>query len=82
MMKNLVRARWGNDCYLVPSINSRGVAVLFNGNLDYKVHQTKHDPNGNFIILDLTIENNKFTLACLYGPNSDASTFYNISKYN
>ncbi len=34
--EKLVRARWGNDCYFSSfRSNSRGVAVLFNGNLQY-----------------------------------------------
>ncbi len=41
-----------------------------------KFIDTKHDPNGNFILLRHTIENNKFTLVCIYGPNSDDPLFY------
>ncbi len=75
--EKFIRARWGNDCYFSSfRSNARGVAILFNGNLDYKVHSSKHDPNGNFILLDITIENNKFTLICLYGPNSDEPKFF------
>jgi hypothetical protein len=39
-------------------IQSWGVAILFNKNIEYTIH-SKHIYNkGNFIVLDLTIEEN------------------------
>ena len=31
--------------------NSRGVAVLFNNNFEFKVREVQRDENGNFIII-------------------------------
>lgn len=75
--EKLVRARWEGECFFSSlKSNSRGVAILFNKNIEYKVHNYKSDPNGNYIMLDLTIENNRLTLVSIYGPNSDEPVFY------
>ena len=52
-------------------------------NLDYKIHNHISDPNGNYIIVDLTIDDNRLTLASIYGPNKDCPKFFNtiISHY-
>ena len=46
--------------------NSRGVAILFDKNYKYKVHSCISDLNGNYLILDVTIDNNRITLATIY----------------
>ena len=62
--EKLVRARWGNDCYFsLFKSNSRGVAILFDKNFEFKVHSYISDPNGNCLILYVTIDNNRITLA-------------------
>ena len=48
--------------------NARGVAILFNKSLDYKIDQKIIDNNGNFIIVDLNIYNQRLTIINLYGP--------------
>jgi exonuclease III len=59
------------------SSNSRGVCVLFNNDFEYTIHKVNVDPNGNFIIIDLTITNCvRLTLVNIYGPNSDNPDFY------
>ena len=40
------------------------------------MHNQVCDPNGNFLLLDKTIENNRLTLATIYEPNSDNPVFY------
>ena len=75
--EKLVRARWCNDCYFSSfKSNSRGVAILFDNNFDYKVHSFISDSNGNYLILDVTIDNNRIILATVYGPNQDDVSFY------
>ena len=49
---------------------------MFNKNLDYKIYQKIIDNNGNFIIVDLNIYNQRLTLINLYGPNADNPTFF------
>ena len=51
-------------------------------NIDYKIHKQISDETGNYIILDITVNNQRFTLVTLYGPNSDNTAFYeNIFKH-
>ena len=71
------RTKWNDECYFSSyKSNARGVAICFNSKFEYKVHGVKSDPNGNYLILDVTIENNKLTLAAIYGPNNDNPTFF------
>ena len=50
--------------------------VLLNTNFEHKVERVSSDVNGNYIILDINIEGEKFTLVNLYGPNDDKPKFY------
>ena len=75
--EKLVRSRWNNDCYFSSyKSNARGIAILFAKNFEYKVHNSISDPNGNFLLLDLTVHNNRFTLASIYSPNTDNPDFF------
>ena len=73
----LIRTHWNNDCYFSNyKSNAQGVAILFNKNVDYKMHSQIVSDNGNFILLDMTVHNQRFTLVNLYGPNADNPNFY------
>ena len=54
--------------------NSRGVAILFN-KTSYTIHKKDIDESGNYVVLDLTVDDQRFTLASLYGPNTDDPNF-------
>ena len=57
------------------------VAILFTKNLEYKVHNSISDHDGNFLLLDITVYNNRFTLATIYGQNTDNPSFFqNVSE--
>ena len=45
-------------------------------NLAYTINEHISDPGGNYIISDLTVEENRFTLINLYGPNKDNPAFF------
>ena len=45
-------------------------------NLVYSIHEHISDPEGNYIISDLTVEENRFALINLYGPNKDTPNFF------
>jgi len=76
-MSSLMLNEWGFGGIIAPFTTvARGVAILFNNNLDYKILNSEIDPNGNFIILKLETENESFTLVNLYGPNKDSPKFY------
>ena len=51
--------------------HSRGIAILFNNSFKYTLHKEIIDKNGNYIILDITIQDYRFSLVALYGPNDD-----------
>ena len=87
-LEKKVQIEWGLDCHFCSfKTNARGVAILFNNNFDYKVHNSKTDENGNLLALDLEIEGFRLSLISIYGPNSDTPTFYDkveniISDYD
>ena len=86
--ENYIKAEWGFDIvYSSYSSNSRGVSILFNNNFEFTLHNTFRDDKGNFIALDLNIENCRVTLINIYGPNEDNPKFYDtiteiIEKFN
>lgn len=45
-----------------------------------KVFKEKKDVSGNFLALDLEIENNRLTLITVYGQNQDTPSFYDKIK--
>ena len=68
---------WGYECYFSSfASNSRGVAILFNNNFEFKVLKEKRDLNGNYLVLDIEIDKQKLTLLSLYGPNTDSPNFF------
>ena len=76
--------QWGNSNCILSNYktNSRGVAILFGKDLDYKIHRKLIDENGNYIIIDITATSKRFTLVNLYGPNVDDPNFFqNIFDY-
>ena len=73
----LIRTQWNIDCYFSNyKSNAQGVAILFNKNVEYKIHSQILSDNGNFILLDMTVHNQRFTLVNLYGPNIGNPIFY------
>ena len=72
---------WDGEVYLSSvSSDSRGVAILFNGKLDYKVSSEEKDVSGNFLMLDIELGKTNLLLAVIYGPNQDSPEFYNDLK--
>ena len=77
--KFFIRNQSGSDCIFSSyKSNARGVAILFGKKIDYKIHKQISDETGNYIILDISVNNQRFTLVTLYGPNSDNTAFYEI----
>ena len=66
----LIRAEWGFECiFNCNSSQSRGVAILLNNNFEFKIHSIFRDYDGNLLIVDLTICNQRLTLLNIYGPS-------------
>ena len=75
--ENDIENLWGYKCYFSSfSSNSRGVAIFFKNNFEFQVHRERRDLYGNYLALDVTIENHKITLIAIYGPNMDDPGFY------
>ena len=76
-----VRSLWKGDCVQNGfSSNSRGVAILFNTNFEYKLLSVYKDSEGNMISLDINIGEISVKLINLYGPNNDSPEFYRKVK--
>ncbi len=45
--------------------------------VSYEIHDTKRDNFGRYIILDMTINDKRLTVANVYGPNRDDALFFN-----
>ena len=59
------------------SSKSTGVAILFS-KLNFKIYESiTDDENGNFVTLDLSVNDFRFTLISIYGLNIDQPQFYN-----
>ena len=80
--KSHLDKEWSGEYYCsYLNSQSRGVTVLFNNNFDYTIHEVKVDPKGNFLVIDLSFNDTRFTCCCLYGPNKDSPDFdHNIKK--
>ena len=77
-MENCIRAEWGYKSYFASyNSNSRGVAILFNNNLEFLVKKKVYkDILGNYIFVTVTIMDRDFLIVSLYGPNRDDPEFY------
>ena len=76
-LEPFIKAEWGYDAYFSSyTTNSRGVMILINNNFEQKVEKVKTDTNGNYIIMEITIQGKKITLVNVYGPNQDNPNFY------
>ena len=58
------------------STGARGVAMMFDKNLNYKLIDTKTDNNGRIIVVDIEIREIRYTIVNLYAPNSDTPEFF------
>ena len=56
--------------------NSRGVAILFMNNFDFKILNSKADDQGNLIYADIEIDTVSLRLVNIYAPNVDNPAFF------
>ena len=71
------KTEWGYSAFFT-SLNStsRGVAMMFKNSFQYTSHSETRDPNENFIILDVSVQEQRLSLVALYGPNEDSPDFF------
>ena len=64
--------------------HSKGVMILLNPKLDYKIERITQDKNGRFIIAKLITEDMHFILVSVYSPNdvNQQVLFLKICKIN
>ena len=68
----MIRSQWGFECVVAGNhrpTGSRGVAVLFKNNFEYKIHSTIRDELGRYIVIDIEFFNRRMTLGNVYGPS-------------
>ncbi|GFS09551.1 nocturnin [Elysia marginata] len=76
-IENTVRNEWGYKAFFSSySSASRGVAIFFNNNFEHKVHGVIKDANGNFLILNVTVDGVKMSIINIYAPNTDDPNFF------
>ena len=81
----MVKAEWGGEVVFSSlASKSRGVAIFISNNLDYKIHDKKKkkkkkpDDGGNWVALDISVNEIRMALVSLYGPNDDKPGFFHI----
>ena len=68
---------WGGEIvFSHGSSSSRGACIMFAPNMEYNINDKYLDPQGRFVILNVTINDVKLTLANIYGPNNDDDKFF------
>jgi exonuclease III len=67
--------------YFNSSRNKRGVAILFNYNLNFAVEEERLDPGEDYILVRAEIQGRKYILGAIYGPNNfDNNFFINLCR--
>ena len=62
----------GHTIFAHGSSNSRGVLTVFRG-IDFNVNGVVSDPNGRFLITDVTISQKQFIVVNSYAPNEETN---------
>ena len=71
LSENYVRAAWGYNVWLSGrETNKNGVAILFNNNFEYMLHNVVKDLEGCYVAMDVEILKKRMTLMNVYGPSS------------
>uniref|UniRef100_A0A1A8UJ98 Reverse transcriptase domain-containing protein n=1 Tax=Nothobranchius furzeri TaxID=105023 RepID=A0A1A8UJ98_NOTFU len=60
-------------CY---NSRQRGVAILIHKNINFTVLDTVSDPEGRFIMLKLSVQNQRLCIVSIYCPNIDDPPFF------
>ena len=70
-------AEWGFTSYFCSNnTRSRGVAILFNSNFEFKVKGIYRDGGENYLTIDINTMKIDILLVNIYGPNRDDRNFY------
>ncbi|CAC5424637.1 E3.1.11.2 [Mytilus coruscus] len=76
-IEKLWQDEWGNTCIFSHCNNKRaGVSVMFEKGLDLKNHDSKVHHKGRFIVLDLSLYEQRLTFVTVYGFNKDEPSLF------
>ena len=76
-----VEREWDVEAYINShSRNRREVWIFLKNNFEYIIHRLDKNPEGNCLIIYITIEEVRFSLANIYRPNTDNPNFYMYVK--
>ena len=82
-IEHVIINEWGYKAFFNSfDSRSRGVAIFFRNDFEFKIYNTLKDHSGNLLILDIEIEKHRITLVNLYGPNNDDPSFYEKLQNN
>ena len=80
-IENTVRSEWGYECLFSSfTSQSRGVAILFRNNFEFRIDDVIADPGGNFLIANMHTNDVEITLVNIYAPNNDNPDFFHKIK--
>lgn len=71
------KTEWGGRIFYAHGTRaSRGTCILLKKHLKTKIHFVERDPEGRYLIMDLSIRDTRYTIVNVYGPNEDRPQFY------
>ena len=74
-METKWKSEWKGEIMLSHgSSNSKEVCILLPPNLDYTINDKTIDDQGRLLILNITINSNKYILCNVYAPTRDFKT--------
>ena len=56
--------------------NARGTSIFIMNTFEFKLNNCISDPNGNYLILDIIVEEQRILLVSIYAPNKDTPAFF------
>lgn len=67
------KSEWGNDdiYFSHGTTNSKGVAILFKRDFDYKLLEKIADVNGRYLVLRIEVDHSEFVLVNYYAPTKN-----------
>ena len=75
--EKLWKSQWGGQVlYDHGTSNSKGCAVLIKRNLSTQIHKICKSGTGQFLVIDISIEDIRYTICNLYAPNNDDPEFF------
>ena len=71
------KGQWGGQIiYNHGGNNARGVAVLINKKATTRMKKVSKDEEGQWLIIDVEVNGDRYTLVNIYGPNEDNVAFF------